>query len=108
MTSKIPIVFTGIADPVGSGFVASLARPGGNITGFTLGEFAISGKLLEVLKQVAPEISRVTVIYYPVQVPQVGRLGAIQTAAAPLGLAVSGASVSNADEITRVIESLSA
>jgi putative tryptophan/tyrosine transport system substrate-binding protein len=106
MTSKIPIVFTGIADPVGTGFVATLARPGGNITGFTLGEFAVSGKLLEVLKQVAPEISRVTVIYYPVQVPQVGRLGAIQTAAAPLGLAVSGASVSNADEITRVIASL--
>ena len=108
MTSKIPIVFTGIADPVGTGFVASLARPGGNITGFTLGEFAVSGKLLEVLKQVAPEISRVTVIYYPVQVPQVGRLGAIQTAAAPLGLVVTGASVSNADEITRVIESVSA
>ena len=106
MTSKIPIVFTGVADPVGTGFVASLARPGGNITGFTLGEFAMSGKLMEVLKQVAPEISRVTVIYYPVQVPQVGRLGAIQTAAAPLGLAVSGASVSNADEITRVIASL--
>jgi putative tryptophan/tyrosine transport system substrate-binding protein len=66
----------------------------------------MSGKLLGVLKQVAPEISRVTVIYYPVQVPQVGRLGAIQAAAAPLGLPVSGASVTNADEITRVIASL--
>ena len=106
MTSKIPIVFTGVADPVGAGFVASLAQPGGNITGFTLGEFAMSGKLLGVLKQVAPEISRVTVIYYPVQVPQVGRLGAIQAAAAPLGLPVSGASVTNADEITRVIATL--
>jgi putative ABC transport system substrate-binding protein len=105
MTNKIPIVFAGVADPVGTGFVASLAQPGGNITGFTLGEFAMSGKLLGVLKQVAPEISRVTVIYYPVQVPQVGRLGAIQ-AAAPLGLPVSGASVTNADEITRVIASL--
>jgi putative ABC transport system substrate-binding protein len=106
MTNKIPIVFAGVADPVGTGFVASLAQPGGNITGFTLGEFAMSGKLLGVLKQVAPEISRVTVIYYPVQVPQVGRLGAIQAAAAPLGLPVSGASVTNADEITRVIASL--
>jgi putative tryptophan/tyrosine transport system substrate-binding protein len=105
MTNKIPIVFAGVADPVGTGFVASLAQPGGNITGFTLGEFAMSGKLLGVLKQVAPEISRVTVIYYPVQVPQVGRLGAIQAAAA-LGLPVSGASVTNADEITRVIASL--
>ena len=106
MTSKIPVVFTGVADPVGTGLVASLAQPGGNITGFTLGEFATSGKLLEVLKQVAPQISRITVIYYPQQVPQVGRLGAIQTAAPALGLQVSGASVSNADEITRVIESL--
>jgi putative ABC transport system substrate-binding protein len=49
MTSTIPIVFTGVADPVGTGLVASLARPGGNITGFTLGEFAMSGKLLAVL-----------------------------------------------------------
>jgi putative ABC transport system substrate-binding protein len=106
MANKIPIVFTGVADPVGTGFVASLAQPGGNITGFTLGEFAMSGKLLEVLKQVAPQVSRVFVIYYPQQVPQVGRLGAIQTAAPALGLQVSGASVSNADEITRVIESL--
>jgi putative ABC transport system substrate-binding protein len=88
MTSKIPIVFTGVADPVGTGFVASLARPGGNITGFTLGEFAMSGKLLAVLKQVAPQVSRVTVIYFPLQVPQVGRLGAIQTAAPALGLQV--------------------
>ena len=106
MTNKIPIVFAGVADPVGTGFVASLAQPGGNITGFTLGEFAMSGKLLEVLKQVAPQVSRVTVIYYPLQVPQVGRLGAIQTAAPALGLQVSGASVSNADEIMHVIESL--
>jgi putative tryptophan/tyrosine transport system substrate-binding protein len=106
MATKIPIVFTGVADPVGTGFVASLAKPGGNITGFTLGEFAMSGKLLGVLKQVAPQVSRVTVIYYPQQVPQIGRLGAIQTAAAALGLQVSGASVSNMDEITHVIESL--
>jgi putative tryptophan/tyrosine transport system substrate-binding protein len=106
MTSKIPIVFTGVADPVGSGFVASLAHPGGNITGFTLGEFAMSGKLLQVLKQVAPQVSRVTVIYYAQQVPQVGRLGAIQTAAPVLGLQVSGASVSNADDIMHVIENL--
>jgi putative tryptophan/tyrosine transport system substrate-binding protein len=106
MTSKIPIVFAGVADPVGTGLVASLAQPGGNITGFTLGEFAMSGKLLEVLKQVAPQVSRIPVIYSPQQVPQVGRLGAIQTAAPALGLQVSGASVSNADEITRVIESL--
>jgi putative ABC transport system substrate-binding protein len=95
-----------VADPVGTGFVASLAQPGGNITGFTLGEFAMSGKLLDVLKQVAPQVTRVTVIYYPQQVPQVGRLGAIQTAAPALGLQVSGASVSSVDQIVHVIESL--
>ena len=106
VTRKIPIVFTGVADPVGTGLVPSLAQPGGNITGFTLGEFAVSGKLLELLKQIAPQVSRVTVLYYPQQVPQVGRLGAIQTAAPALGLQVSGASVGNVDEITHVIESL--
>jgi putative ABC transport system substrate-binding protein len=76
MAVKIPIVFTGVADPVGSGLVASLARPGGNITGFTLGEFTLSGKMLEVLKQIAPQITRVSIIYNPQQVPQVGRLAA--------------------------------
>jgi putative ABC transport system substrate-binding protein len=105
-TGKIPIVFTAVADPVGSGFVASLARPGGNITGFTLGEFTLSGKMLEVLKQIAPQITRVSVIYNPQQVPQVGRLAAIQTAAPSLGLQVNGASAANVDEITQAIENL--
>jgi putative ABC transport system substrate-binding protein len=101
---KIPIVFTGVADPVGSGFVAGLARPGGNITGFTLGEFTLSSKMLEVLKQIAPQITRVSVIYNPQQVPQVGRLAAIQTAAPPLGLQVSGVSAATVDEIKQAIE----
>jgi len=105
-TGKIPIVFTGVADPVGSGFVAGLARPGGNITGFTLGEFTLSGKMLGVLKQIAPQITRVSVIYNPQQVPQVGRLAAIQTAAPSLGLQVNGASAANVDEITQAIENL--
>jgi putative ABC transport system substrate-binding protein len=103
-TSTIPIVFLGIADPVSSGFVASLARPGGNITGFALGEFTMSGKLLEVLKQVAPQVSRVVVMYNPLQVPQVGRLASIQTAAPSLGVQVSAASATNADQITQIIE----
>jgi len=72
LTSSIPIVFVQITDPVGSGFVPSLARPGGNITGFTSSEFATSGKMLEALKKVAPEINHVVVIYYPVQSPQIG------------------------------------
>jgi putative ABC transport system substrate-binding protein len=106
MTGKIPIVFTGVADPVGSGLVGSLARPGRNITGFTLGEFPMGGKMLGILKQIAPQIARVSVIYYPQQAPQVGRLAAIQTAAPSLGLQVNGASAANADEITRVIENV--
>jgi putative ABC transport system substrate-binding protein len=104
MTSNIPIVFTAVADPVGSGFVASLARPGGNITGFALGEFSMSGKLLEVLKQVAPQVSRVVVIYNPAQVPQGGRLAAIETAAPSLGVQISAASAGSADQITHIID----
>ena len=61
-THSIPIVFSGVYDPVGSGYVASLARPGGNITGFTLGEFSMGGKMLEALKEVVPQVSRVAVI----------------------------------------------
>jgi putative ABC transport system substrate-binding protein len=106
ITSTIPIVFTGVADPVGSGFVASLARPGGNITGFTLGEFTMNGKMPEILKKIAPHVIRVTVIYNPQQVPQVGRLAAVQTAAATLGLQVSAASVTSAEEIMHAIEKL--
>jgi putative tryptophan/tyrosine transport system substrate-binding protein len=106
ITSTIPIVFTGIADPVGSGFVASLARPGGNITGFTVGEFTMSGKMPEILKKIAPQVARVTVIYNPQQVPQVGRLAAVQTAAASLGLQVSAVNAVSAEEIKHAIEKL--
>ena len=106
LTSSIPIVFVQITDPVGSGFVPSLARPGGNITGFTTAEFATSGKMLEALKKVAPEVNHVVVIYYPVQSPQIGRLAAIQTAAAALSVQVSPVSVGNADQIKDGIEGI--
>jgi putative tryptophan/tyrosine transport system substrate-binding protein len=62
---SIPIVFLQLNDPVGSGFVASLAHPGGNVTGFTPAEFSMGGKMLEVLKDVAPQISRVAVMLHP-------------------------------------------
>ena len=88
------------------GLVADLARPGGNITGFTLGEFNMSGKMPEILKQIAPQVTRLTVIYNPQQVPQVGRLAAVQMAAPTLGLQASGASAANAEEIKRAIEKL--
>lgn len=104
LTSTIPIVFQGIADPVGTGIVASLARPGGNITGFTLGDFTISGKMLEYLKRIAPNVRHVGVIYNPAQVPQVGRLATIQALAPSLDVQVTGCQVSRADQIAAVIE----
>ena len=104
MTTTIPIVFLNIVDPVSSGFVASLARPGGNITGFTPAEMSMRGKLLGVLKEVAPRISRVGVLYNPAQAPQLGQWRAIETAAPSLGVQVSAAGAANADEITHGIE----
>jgi putative ABC transport system substrate-binding protein len=104
MTATIPIVFLNIVDPVSSGFVASLARPGGNITGFAPAEMSMRGKLLEVLKEVAPAVSRVGVLYNPVQAPQLGQWRAIETAAPSLGVQVSAAGAANADEITHGIE----
>jgi ABC-type uncharacterized transport system substrate-binding protein len=79
-TSIIPIVFTNIADPVSSGFVASLAHPGGNITGFSPAEFSIYGKLLGILKEAVPNLTRVAVIMNPEQAPQAGMLRAIEAA----------------------------
>ncbi len=80
-THSIPIVFTTVYDPVGSGYVASLARPGGNITGFTLGEFSMGGKMLEVLKEVVPQVSRVAVILNLEQPPHVAMWRAIEAMA---------------------------
>ena len=68
-TRTIPIVFVIVVDPVGSGFIASLARPGGNVTGFQNYEFTMAGKWLELLKQVAPHVTRVAMIYNPTTVP---------------------------------------
>jgi putative tryptophan/tyrosine transport system substrate-binding protein len=84
LVDSVPIVFTQITDPVGSGFVASLARPGGNITGFTPAEFSMHGKSLEVLKEIAPHVTRVAVILNPDQAPQMGMWRAIEAAAPSL------------------------
>jgi putative ABC transport system substrate-binding protein len=104
MTATVPIVFVQVTDPVGGGLVASLARPGGNITGFAASEFAIGGKLLEVLKQVAPAVNAVAVLYNPAQLPQVGVFKAIESAAPSFGIKVSAASVRDAGEISHVID----
>ena len=85
-TRTVPVVFTTVVDPVGAGFVDSLSRPGGNVTGFTNFEFGMSAKWLELLKEIAPGTRRVVVIRDPDISSGVGQFGAIQTAAPALGL----------------------
>jgi putative ABC transport system substrate-binding protein len=92
-TSTIPIVFTNIADPVGNGFVSSLAHPGGNITGVSPAEFSMYGKLLGILKEAVPNLTRVAVIMNPEQAPQAGMMRAIEAAAATLAVKTSSFSV---------------
>jgi putative tryptophan/tyrosine transport system substrate-binding protein len=98
-TRTIPIVFANANDPVSNGFVGSLARPGGNISGFTLFEDAVAVKWLELLKQIAPQVGRATVIYDPAQPSSAGYVRTIESGAASLGLAVSSSAVRNGDEI---------
>jgi putative tryptophan/tyrosine transport system substrate-binding protein len=104
LTRDIPIIFTQIIDPVGSGFVASLAHPGGNVTGFTPAEFSMYGKALEVLKEVAPHVTSVAVMLNPEQKPQSGMWRAVETAAPTFGVQLMRAEVRNAAEIERAIE----
>jgi ABC transporter substrate binding protein len=80
-TRTVPIVFTLVADPVGAGYVDSLAHPGGNATGFTIHEYAIGAKWLELLKQIAPTVTRVAVIRDPAIAAGTGQFGAIQSVA---------------------------
>jgi putative tryptophan/tyrosine transport system substrate-binding protein len=105
-TRTVPIVFVVVVDPVGAGFVASLARPGGNTTGFLMFEYGQSGKWLEVLKQIAPAVKRVAVLRDPTIASGIGQLGAIQSAAPSLGMEVSPVNVRDVDEIERNIAAL--
>ena len=105
-THSIPIVFSGVYDPVGSGYVASLARPGGNITGFTLGEFSMGGKMLEALKEVVPQVSRVAVILNLEQPPHVAMWRAIEAIAQSFGVSLIATDVQDPAEIERAIEAL--
>jgi putative ABC transport system substrate-binding protein len=102
-TRTIPIVFTQIYDPVGSGLVASLARPDGNITGFTLGEFSLGGKMLEVLKEVAPQVSRVAVMLNPDQPPHVAMWRAIEGVAPTLAVRSAAVHVREDTVIERIM-----
>ena len=101
VTRTVPIVFVQVADPVGSGFVESLGRPGGNMTGLAVFEYSICGKWLELLKQVFPGVTRVVVLREPGTAYGSGQFGAIQTAALPLGVELSQLSVRNTGEIER-------
>lgn len=88
-TRALPIVFVGVSDPVGAGFVNSLARPGGNTTGFMLFEYSSSGKWLELLKQIAPQVTRAAVLPDPANPAGSAQFGAIQAMARSLDVAVS-------------------
>ena len=99
----MPIVFTQTPDPVGAGFVASLARPGGNVTGFTNFEYGVSGKWLELLKQVAPGVKRAAVLRDPTNPAGTGQWGAIQSVASSLGVELSPVDVREAREIERAV-----
>ena len=103
-TRSIPIVVVQISDPVGSGFIESLARPGGNITGFTVAEFSMFGKLLEVLKEVAPHVTRVGVVLNPDQAPQLGMWRAIEGAAPAFKVQLTVAGVRYVAEVERAID----
>ncbi|HMF23489.1 MAG TPA: ABC transporter substrate-binding protein [Pseudolabrys sp.] len=102
-TRTIPIVFVGVIDPVGAGFVASLARPGGNVTGFALFEYGISGKWLALLKEIAPDVTRAAILRDTAIAAGTGQLGAIQASAPSLGMDLSLISLSDAEELERAI-----
>jgi putative tryptophan/tyrosine transport system substrate-binding protein len=102
-TRAIPIVFTQTPDPVGAGFVESLARPGGTVTGFMLYEYGIGAKWLELLKEIAPHVTRAAVIRDAAIASGIGQWGAIQTAAPSFGVELRPVDVRDASEIERAI-----
>jgi len=103
VTRSIPIVFVIVIDPVGAGFVASLARSGGNTTGFTLFEYGIGAKWLELLKEIAPNMTRTAVLRDPAIAAGVGQLGAVQAVAPSFRVEVSPVDIRDAAEIERAV-----
>jgi putative ABC transport system substrate-binding protein len=104
-TRTIPIVFAAVADPVPAGFVDSLARPGGNITGFISGEYSMSAKWLELLREIAPNVTRVGVLHNPNNPASVPQFAAIQVAASRFGVELYSIGLRDTDEIERAVGS---
>ena len=102
ITSTVPIVFAGVIDPVGSGLVASLARPGANATGFTLFEYTIAAKWLELLKEISPRVKRVAVLRDSTIAAGIGQFAAVQTVA-PMDMELSALGLREAGEIEQGI-----
>ena len=102
-TRTVPIVFVNVADPVGAGFVDSLARPGGNATGFIQFEYSLSGKWLELLKEIAPGVTRVAVLRDPAITAGIGQFAVIQSVAPSVGVEISPVNVRDASEIERAV-----
>jgi ABC-type uncharacterized transport system substrate-binding protein len=102
-TRTVPIVFTIVLDPVGSGFVESLLQPGGNASGFMQFEYSLSGKWLELLKQIAPNVTRTAILWDPTIPAGIGQFAVIQSVAPSLGLDVRPINVSNPSETERAV-----
>jgi putative ABC transport system substrate-binding protein len=102
-TRTVPIVFAVVIDPVGAGFVASLARPGGNATGFTIFEYGMSGKWLELLKEIAPHVTRAAVLRDPAIASGIGQFATVQAVAPSLGVELSPVDVRDTSEIERAV-----
>ena len=103
ITRSVPIVFANVIDPVGAGFVTSMARPRGHVTGFTAFEYSISGKWLELLKEIRPNLTRVAVLREPSLAAGIGQFAAIQSAAASSGVELSAIDSRDAGEIERAL-----
>jgi putative ABC transport system substrate-binding protein len=103
-TTTIPIVFASVADPVASGFVANMARPGGNVTGFALAEYSLAGKWLSILKEIAPSVARVMVLYYPANSNWTGYVPVLEAGARSAGVSISAIPVNTSDEIAPHVE----
>jgi putative tryptophan/tyrosine transport system substrate-binding protein len=102
-TRTVPIVFAGTADPVGAGYVDSLSRPGGNATGFMQFEYSLSGKWVELLKQIAPGVTRAAVLRNAAETSGIGQFAVIQSVAPSIGVEVSPVNVRDAGELERAI-----